>query len=215
VLRSGLWEEPKRESEIPRDSVAGFLASSHFAVVSTWDAAGAGDTSPRGDPPGFLRLLDDRTLAIPDRRGNKRADTAHNLLTCDRLSLAALAPGRDEVLQVSGTAYLTDDTALLSTMALRQKAPHLALVVSVEHAEIKANEAVRSSRIWDRSTHVDAGGPPDMNRIATGHIAGNQAPGVGAAMARTLSRGLAASPPKLVRRIMDRAYRKQLEDEGY
>ena len=100
-------------------------------------------------------------------------------------------------------------------MALRDKPPHLALIVSVERAEIRVNEAIRISNVWDRSAHVEPAGAPDMNRIATGHIAANQARGATAAMARTLSRGIAASPPKLVRRVMDHAYRKQLEDEGY
>ncbi len=231
ILRSGLWEgartdpQPSAESAISRAgdapgpladaAVTGFLASSHFAVISSWNADGSSDTSPKGDPAGFMRILDGHTLALPDRRGNKRADTAHNLLTCDRISLAALAPGRTELLHVSGTAHLTDDAALLSTMALRDKAPHLAFIVDVEHAEITANEALRRSNMWDRSAHADPAGPPDMNRVATEHIAANEARGATAAMARMLSKGLAASPPKLVRRVMDRAYRKQLEDEGY
>ena len=232
ILRSGLWEgartdpaQPSAKSAIARAgyapgpladaAVAGFLASSHFALISSWAADGASDTSPKGDPPGFMRILDGHTLALPDRRGNKRADTAHNLLSCDRISLAALAPGRGELLHVSGTAHLTDDAALLSTMALRDKPPHLAFIVDVEHAEITANEALRTSNMWDRSAHADPAGPPDMNRVATEHIAANEARGATATMARTLSRGLAMSPPKLVRRVMDRAYRKQLEDEGY
>ena len=232
ILRSGLWEgvradpgQPSAESVMPHagnapgplsdTAVSGFLASSHFAVISSWDADGAGDTSPKGDPAGFMRILDGHTLALPDRRGNKRADTAHNLLTCERISLAALAPGRAELLHVSGTAHLTDDTALLSTMALRGKAPHLAFIVDVAHAEITANEALRTSNLWDRSAHADPAGPPDMNRVAAEHIAANEAHGATAAIARTLSRGLAASPPKLIRRVLGRAYRKQLEDEGY
>ena len=227
ILRSGLWEgvrpgrpePPIRDGDtrgpLTDDAVAGFLASSHFAVVSSWNASGSSDTSPKGDPPGFLRILDGYTLAIPDRKGNKRADTAHNLLTCDRISLAALSPGRDEVLHVSGTAHLTDDPALLSTMALRDKPPHLALLISVERAEIRANEALRRSKLWDRSSRVEPAGTPDMNRIAMDHIAANQARGATAAMARTLSKGMAAAPAGLVRRVLGRAYRKQLKDEGY
>jgi predicted pyridoxine 5'-phosphate oxidase superfamily flavin-nucleotide-binding protein len=191
-------------------AVADFLAASHFALVSSWDASGASDTSPKGDPPGFIRVLDEHTLAIPDRRGNKRADTLHNVLTCDAIAIAALAPGRDELLHMSGTAYATVDGALLATMALRGKAPHLALVVGVERAEIAANEALRRSRPWARGAGV-----PDMNRVATAHIAANEARGATAAAARTLSRALGAAPSKVVSRVMDLAYRKQLEDEGY
>ncbi len=99
-------------------AVAGFLASAPFAFVSSWDAAGSSDTSPRGDAPGFLRALDGETIAIPDRKGNHRTDTFHNLLSCPRVSVAAVVPGREDLLHLRGTAYVTDDAALLSTMAL-------------------------------------------------------------------------------------------------
>ena len=216
ILRSGLWSGVRPDAAaVTGDAVADFLSASPFVFVSSWSGDGSSDTSPRGDPPGFIRILDGHTLAIPDRRGNKRADTLHNLLTCDRISLAALSPGRDEILHLSGTAHPSDDPALLASMALRGKPPHLALVVSVERAEIRASEALRVSRFWDRSGRDEPAGAPDMNRIATDHIAANETRGAAAAVARTLSRGIAAAPAGLIRRVMDRAYRRQLEDEGY
>jgi predicted pyridoxine 5'-phosphate oxidase superfamily flavin-nucleotide-binding protein len=231
ILRSGLWDDVRAdltaarvESQLGRDdetagplagaAVAGFLVSSPFAAVSTWNAEGSSDTSPRGDRPGFLRVLDSQTLALPDRRGNQRADTFHNVLACDRISLAAVIPGRDDVLHMSGTAYVTDDPALLSTMAVGEKPPQAALIVRVERADIVANEAVRTSRMWHRSAHIHPGGVPDLMGLATQHLANNKARGVKASLTRALTRGLAASPG-LLRRAIDLGYRKELEDEGY
>lgn len=231
ILRSGLWEDAPPDLTAARveppvergDGTAGplagaavveFLASSPFVVVSSWDAEGSSDTSPKGDRPGFLRVLDSQTLALPDRRGNQRADTFHNVLACDKISLAAVIPGRDDVLHISGTAYVTDDPALLSTMAVGEKPPQTALILRVERAEIAANEAVRTSMMWRRSAHIDPKGGPDLMELGAQHLASNKAQGVKASLTRALSKGLAVAP-KLMRRAIDLGYRKELEDEGY
>ncbi|MFC0106582.1 pyridoxamine 5'-phosphate oxidase family protein [Kibdelosporangium aridum] len=208
VLRSKLWSVAPRSTEVP-GSTQDFLALSPFAVVSTWDADGRGDSSPKGDLPGFIRVLDGHTVAIPDRRGNKRADTFRNLVTCDHVAIAALIPGIDEVLHMSGTGYMTDDPQLLSTMAVQDKPPHAALVAHIEHASIDHSDAVAKSRIWDRS--ADPSDAPDLMKVAAQHLAQNRDT---ASMTRILSKGLAASP-KLARRAIDASYRKELRDEGY
>lgn len=202
VLRSGLWHAAHGE---PGGTLAGFLAASPFVLVSTWDGAGRGTTSPKGDPPGFVRVLDEHTLAIPDRRGNRRADTFRNLVVCDEVALAALVPGRDDVLHVTGRAYVSDDPALLSTMALRGKPPRAALVVQVGRAVVRAHEAVRA--LWDRP----AAGAPDLMAVAARHLAANEATG---SVTRVAARALTVSP-KLARRAVDAGYRKELRDEGY
>ena len=208
VLRSGLWREAHGE---PDGTLPGFLAASPFALVSSWDGEGHGTTSPKGDPPGFVRVIDEHTLAIPDRRGNKRADTFRNLMTCDEVALAALVPGRADVLHVSGRAYVSDDPALLSTMALKGKPPHAALVIHVDRAEVRANEALRASRLWDRSAHVDPARAPDLMAVAARHLADNKAT---TSVTRVMAKGLAATSG-LARRAVDAGYRKELRDEGY
>ncbi|RSM91849.1 oxidoreductase [Kibdelosporangium aridum] len=208
VLRSKLWAAAPQRTDVPR-STQDFLASSPFAVVSTWDADGRGDSSPKGDLPGFIRFLDGHTVAIPDRRGNKRADTFRNLVTCDQIAIAALIPGIDEVLHMSGTGYLTVDPQLLSTMAVQGKPPHAAVVAHIERASIDHNDAVAKSRIWDRS--ADPSDAPDLMNVAAQHLAQNRDT---ASMTRILSKGVAASP-KLARRAIDASYRKELRDEGY
>jgi hypothetical protein len=208
VLRAGLWDGPRAPAAAPSD-VAGFLAASPFLAVSSWDAEGRGDTSPRGDHPGFVRVLDDSTLAVPDRRGNGRTDTFHNVLSCERVSLAAVVPGHDALLHVDGTAWVTDDADLLRTMPVGVTVPHAALIVRMRHAEIRPNAVV--PLLWDRSSQVDRAALPHLMRLAAGHLASNQAGAL-----RAVGRGLAgALPDGLVRRGMDSAYRKSLRDEGY
>ncbi|WP_240678052.1 pyridoxamine 5'-phosphate oxidase family protein [Streptomyces griseoviridis] len=184
VLRSGLWRPrdpagPPAEApgEFPGDGplrgpgVAAFLAAAPFLALSTWDSSGGSDTSPRGDRGAAARILDGRTLVVPDRRGNRRADTLHNLLCDDGLSLAALVPGRGGVLHLRGRGTITDDPDLLATMALRGTPPHLALLIDVEDAEVTANDAVTRARLWAPGAHLGRGKAPDLLAIAGEHLA--------------------------------------------
>ncbi|WNI20464.1 pyridoxamine 5'-phosphate oxidase family protein [Streptomyces sp. ITFR-16] len=226
VLRSGLWRpcdppEPATgsgtgEGPLHRPGVAEFLAAAPFLALSTWDSDGGSDTSPRGDHLTVARVADGRTLVIPDRKGNRRADTLHNLLQDDRLSLAALVPGRGEVLHIGGRASITDDPALLETMALRGRPPHLALLIDVEDAEVAANDAVSRSGMWTPRAEPGRDAGPDMIAVAGRHLAPEQADGRGGAPARLLQ-AIAAVPGlnRLIRRVMNRAYRTGLRKEGY
>jgi uncharacterized protein len=219
MLRSRLWKNDRADVRDPsseqNDPVAAFLATSPFIAVSSWGEDGSADTSPKGDHPGFVRVLDDRTLLIPDRRGNRRTDTFRNVLACDQVSLGALVPGRDEVLHVSGTASITDEPDLLEPMAVGGKPPHAALVVQMNTAEIVPNQALRSARLWDPSTHVDPSAVPDLMRLAAQHLARNKAHGVKASMARIVGKGISATSPQLMRRSIDNGYARQLKNEGY
>jgi uncharacterized protein len=231
ILRSGLWRAaraPRVESPRPSDdesagplrapSVAGFLASAPFAFVSSWDATGSSDTSPRGDDPGFLRALDGETIAIADRKGNHRTDTFHNLLSCPQVSVVAMAPGREDLLHLRGTAGVTDDPALLATMSLGRKPPRLALIIRVEHAEVLANEAVRASKLWGASSRIEDA--PDLMDMVPQHVAesARKVPGVTGAMLRLVSSILGkihGAFPSSLRRLMDFGYRRGLTAEGY
>ncbi|MFE7977528.1 2Fe-2S iron-sulfur cluster-binding protein [Streptomyces shenzhenensis] len=225
VLRSRLWQPPAPagpaaeiagDGPLCRPGVAEFLAAAPFLALSTWDSSGGSDTSPRGDRQTVARILDDRTLVIADRKGNKRADTLHNLLQDDRLSLAALVPGRSGVLHVRGRGAITDDAALLEPMALRGMPPHLALLIDVEHAEVTGNDAVARSRLWTPGAHVDRGTTPDLMALAGEHLAANSAGADGAPPAFLL-KILWAIPglTRLLRLVMNRAYRSGLRKEGY
>ena len=218
MLRSKLWtavpDSPPTAPPVPADGplstpgVAAFLASSPFAAISSRDGEERADTSPRGDGPGFLHLLDGATIALPDRRGNKRADTLRNLMTCPDVSLAALLPGSDQVLHLTGTAEVSTDPELLATMALRDKPPHAAIVVHVEHADLR--QTAVANVLWNGPR--DPEHLPDLTGIAAAHVAANTE---GGRAARLLGRGLAAAPGALTRRAMDASYRSALRDEGY
>ncbi|WNV87125.1 2Fe-2S iron-sulfur cluster-binding protein [Umezawaea sp. Da 62-37] len=225
VIRSRLWQPPAPAGPAPEvvgagplggPGVAEFVAAAPFLALSTWDSADGGDTSPRGDQPTVARILDGRTLVIADRKGNKRADSLHNLVQDDRISFAALVPGRTGVLHVSGRGSITDDPALLATMALRGNPPHAALLVDVDHAEVTANDAVARSRVWAAATHLDRGTAPDLMVLAGDHLAANMANADKGLLARVLK--VVAKTPgigRVLRRAMNLAYGSGLRKEGY
>ncbi|GAB2983760.1 FAD-binding oxidoreductase [Amycolatopsis acidiphila] len=225
VIRARLWQPPSPAEPAPEvegdgplcgPGVTDFLAAAPFLALSTWDGSGGSDTSPRGDQRTVARILDGRTLIIPDRKGNKRADSLHNLLHDDRLSFAALVPGRTGVLHVGGRGTITDDPALLETMALRGTPPHAALLIDVEHAEVTASDAVARSRVWAAATHLERGTAPDLMVLAGDHLAANMAKAQRGVLARVL-RIVAGIPgiDRVLRRAMNVAYRSGLRKEGY
>ncbi|MGO1053336.1 FAD-binding oxidoreductase [Crossiella sp. CA198] len=196
--------------------VADFLAAAPFLALSTWDTSGGSDTSPRGDWRTVARILDSRTLAIPDRKGNKRTDSLHNLLQDNRLSFAALVPGRTGVLHVRGRGSITDDPALLATMALRGTPPLAALLIEVDHAELTAGAALARSRPWTAAAHLARGTVPDLMALAGDHLATNLAKANGSRLARVFQ--VVMKIPginRVLRLVMNRAYRSALRKEGY
>jgi uncharacterized protein len=196
------------EGPLSGTEIAGFLAESPFAVVSSWDLDGGSDTSPRGDLPGFVQMIDGQTLVIPDRRGNKRADTFHNLLTDDGFAAALLVPGRTDVLHINGTALVTDDPELLAGMALGSAVPQAALVVTVERAEVTPSRAVAAADLWDDAVRADAATRSELMALTTKQL------GAAKPALRRPARVLAVFS-RLLRRIMDASYRRALRKEGY
>lgn len=126
-----------------------FIRRSPFLSIGTQNADGRSDVSPRGDPPGFVRILDDRTLAIPDRPGNNRLDTLSNILANPSVGLLFMVPGFDDTLRVNGKAHLSTDPEILAPMALNGRVPTLAVVVSVAEVFLHCAKAFRRSRLWD------------------------------------------------------------------
>src|SRR5262245_51334095 len=111
-----------------------FITACPFVIVASRGADGRMDLSPKGDPPGFVAILDDKTLAIPDRPGNHRLDTFENLLANPEMGLFFLIPGKGDTLRVSGKGNIVRDGSLQDHLAINGKVPHLVLVVSVEEA---------------------------------------------------------------------------------
>ncbi len=156
----GVLGEP---TELVRKKIAGrlnpltrqFVERSPFVVVATGRPDGGLDVSPRGDPAGFVRILDDRTLLLPDRPGNKLADTLTNLLRDDRIALLFLIPGVNDTFRVNGRARIVDDPELLADSEVEGKAPQLGVLVEVEEAYTQCPKALLRSELWNPERHVD------------------------------------------------------------
>ena len=142
-----------------------FIALSPFAAVGTVDRTGRGDVSPRGDAPGFAQVLDERHLAIPERPGNRRADTLRNILQTGTIGLLFIVPGREETLRVNGRAWLVRDERLLDTMVVRGKRPLLAIGVRVEEAYLHCAKAFKRSRLWESATWPDRQALPALAQM--------------------------------------------------
>ena len=125
-----------------------FIAHSPFLLLGTAGADGRCDVSPRGDAPGFVQVLDDRRIVIPERPGNRRLDSLQNLLTNPRVGLLFLIPGRDDTLRVNGRASITRDPGLLQRSAVQGKAPLLAIGIEVEQCFFHCAKAMLRSRLW-------------------------------------------------------------------
>lgn len=126
-----------------------FLAHSPFCCLATADAGGHCDSSPRGDYPGFVRALDDRTLVIPDRIGNRMADTLQNILETGRIGMLSFVPGMSETLRINGTAYVTDDATLMASLEQDHVVPDLAIVVRTEQVYLHCGRALLRAGLWD------------------------------------------------------------------
>jgi PPOX class probable FMN-dependent enzyme len=130
------------------------IEAAPFAVIATCGPEGL-DCSPRGDPPGFVRVADERTLLVPDRRGNNRIDSLRNLVRDPRISLLFLIPGVGETMRVNGRAKISADPRLTESFAFNGKVPKCVLVVTVEKAYFQCTKAIIRSKLWDPKSIVD------------------------------------------------------------
>jgi PPOX class probable FMN-dependent enzyme len=129
-----------------------WLAAARFCLLATSGADGTCDVSPKGDPPGFTLVLDETTIAIPDRPGNRRADGFHNILTNPHVGLIYLVPGRGDTLRINGRARLVRDAPFFDDMVVQGHRPQLALVVEIEQVFYHCSKAFLRSKLWDPSS---------------------------------------------------------------
>ena len=143
-----------------------FIAHAPFLVIGTAGAnGGPGDVSPRGDRPGFVHVVDDRTILIPDRPGNNRLDTLSNILENPEVAVIFMIPGFEETLRLNGRASLTDDPAVLEKLAMGGRPALMAIRVAVREAYIHCNRALRRARLWDEESKPDRGILPGGGRM--------------------------------------------------
>jgi PPOX class probable FMN-dependent enzyme len=142
-----------------------FIERSPFLCIATHGADGTCDVSPRGDPPGFVRILDEQTLLIPERPGNRIADSLRNILCTGRIGVLFVIPGVGDSLRVNGKAALTDDAELLAPCVVEDKLPKLGILVDIEEAYTQCSKAFLRSHLWDPSRFVDRASLPTNGAI--------------------------------------------------
>ena len=142
-----------------------FIARSPFVLLATSNRAGRCDVSPKGDAPGFVMVLDDTHLVIPDRVGNNRIDGLTNIVENPHLGMIFVIPGREDTLRVNGRACIIRDGEILSRLAVQGKQPKVAIGVEVEECFLHCAKAFKRSGLWDRERWPDVAGLPSMAKI--------------------------------------------------
>ena len=144
-----------------------FISLSPFLVLATH-----GDASPKGDAPGFVKVVDDKTLLIPDRAGNNKLDSLKNIIDHPKIGIIFFIPGFNETFRVNGTARITMDAALLEPLAVRGKAPNAGILVSIEEAYFHCGKALLRSKLWDPEARVARSMMPTMGQMVVDRGAG-------------------------------------------
>ncbi len=144
-----------------------FISLSPFLVLATH-----GDASPKGDAPGFVQVVDDTTLLIPDRAGNNKLETLRNIINHPAVGLVFFIPGFNETLRVSGTARVTVDLDLLKRLAVNGKVPKSGVLVEIEEVYLHCGKALIRSKLWDTASRVERNIMPTMGRMVADQVAG-------------------------------------------
>ncbi len=153
-----------KELDHVSEHYAEFIKQAPFVVIGTRGDKGL-DCSPRGDAPGFVRVVDPHTLMIPDRRGNNRLDTLKNLVGDPHISLLFLIPGVGETMRVSGTATIVSDPMLRDSFIVQGKPPSSVIVIRVQKAYFQCQKALVRSRLWDSDSHIDRAALPSAGEM--------------------------------------------------
>jgi len=159
-----------------------FIALSPFFVLASADGGGRVDASPRGGDPGFVKVLDERTVLIPDAPGNNRLDSMQNLVARPGVGLLFMIPGVDETLRINGSASLRTDAALIDLCANERRRPPLVIAVDVQEAYLHCAKALMRSRLWDAGAKQERGVLPSMGQMLKDQIGSPGEPESDAAM---------------------------------
>jgi PPOX class probable FMN-dependent enzyme len=143
---------------------AAFIKASPFAVLATAGPHGL-DASPRGDPAGFIEIVDDKTLLLADRRGNNRIDSLRNILANPLVALLFLVPGVGETLRVNGCAEISADPELIARFAINDKAPRSMLIVHIESVFFQCSRALIRSELWNPERHIPRSALPSTGQV--------------------------------------------------
>jgi uncharacterized protein len=158
----------KKETDYLTDECIAYIARSPFMLLATSSKDGRCDVSPKGDPNGFVKVLDSRHIVIPDRPGNKRFDGLRNIVENPRIGLIFLVPGRHETLRVNGRASITNDPDLLDSMTVHGKRPWFAIGVEVEECFLHCGKAFLRSQLWEPASWPDLATVPSGGALLSG-----------------------------------------------
>ncbi|MBS7807814.1 pyridoxamine 5'-phosphate oxidase family protein [Variovorax sp. PCZ-1] len=174
--RSVLKELPQLDSHAQR-----FVALSPLVVLSTHSSAGAADASPRGGAAGFVKVINEATVLIPDSPGNNRLDSLHNIIETGQIGLLFLVPGMDETLRVNGRAEISTDEAMRSlctdTLTGKPRVPKIVIRVSVQASYLHCAKALMRSDVWNPTKHIDRSELPSMGEMLRDQMADRVTPG--------------------------------------
>lgn len=147
-----------------------YIAHSPFVVIATFDGVGSADASPRGDPPGFVAVLDDHHLLIPDRPGNNRLDSMVNILRCPHVGILFFIPGVREVLRVNGMAAIVRDERLLQPLAIGGRVPPTGILVQVREMFLHCAKSIMRSRLWEPAQWPPREALPSAGTMLADHV---------------------------------------------
>jgi PPOX class probable FMN-dependent enzyme len=162
----------KKEMHVFDEHCRAFIAASPFVLLGTYSKANGADCSPRGDSPGWVEVADERTLYLPDRRGNNRLDSLRNIVEHGAVGLLFLVPGVNETLRVNGRAHLSTDPELLARFAVDGKSPRSVIVVELVEAFMQCARALVRSDLWNPEKRIARTELPSMGTILEAHTKG-------------------------------------------
>ena len=153
-----------------------FIKTAPFLVMSTSDNEGNQDASPRGGRPGFVKVLDENTILIPDAKGNNRVDSISNIIETNSIGLLFLIPGVDETLRINGSAFLSTDASYLKLFTEEKNPPKACIVVAIETSFLHCAKAFMRSKLWEASAQIDRDTFPTMGQMLKDQLGSKEAP---------------------------------------
>lgn len=153
-----------------------FISRSPFLCIGTSSTSGSADVSPRGDPPGFVQILDDNTIFIPDRPGNNRLDTLRNIVENPNVGILFLIPGYEDTLRINGKAQLTKNREILERCEVNRKVPSMGILVEITEAYLHCAKAIRRSKLWQPDSQQNRDEMPTLAKMILEQVAEPESP---------------------------------------
>lgn len=173
ITRAGLWNtQINTASPIVESTAKGIIENSPYALLSTQDAMGNTELSPRGDPAGFVKFIDENCLLLPERPGNKVAVSLTNIINNPAVGLSFLIPGSNQIVYLEGNAHITTNQSLLKPLAIKDKVPKLGILISINRLSLNHSTALESTEIWQKGNHISSTSLTPFSKALTAHMQG-------------------------------------------